>query len=284
MNPQDRAFPPQHQDRQPGLETEMRPQPKSDRYLACGKLDGRAATITGGDSGIGCAVAITFAKESADVTIVYLNEHEDAKATRQRVKQEGRRCITIADDVADEAFYQQAVQETVDTLGHLDILVTNAAEQQPQDKLTDMNAEQRERTFKTNVFSFFYMAKAALPYLHAGAAIINSSSANAYVGDTTLMDYSAIKGVIVSFTRSLAQNVVDQGIRVNAVAPGPIWTPLIPATFGGEDVAHFVEYTPMKRAGQPDEIAPCYVFLASEDASYISGQVLHPNGGTVVNG
>ncbi|MDQ4148087.1 MAG: SDR family oxidoreductase [Pseudomonadota bacterium] len=284
MNPQDRALPPQHQDRQPGLEAEMRPQPKSDRYLACRKLDGGAAIITGGDSGIGRAVAITFAKESADVTIVYLNEHEDAKATRQRVKQEGRPCITIADDVADEAFCQQAVQETVDTLGHLDILVNNAAEQHPQDKLTDINAEQLERTFKTNVFSFFYMAKAALPYLHAGAAIINSSSANAHVGNATLMDYSATKGAIVSFTRSLAQHVVDQGIRVNAVAPGPIWTPLIPATFGGEDVAHFVEYTPMKRAGQPDEIAPCYVFLASEDASYISRQVLHPNGGTVVNG
>src|SRR5215212_3588501 len=284
MSSQDTEFPPQHQDHQPGLETEMRPTPKSDRYRACGKLDGKAAIITGGDSGIGRAVAIAFAKEGADVAIVYLEEHEDAKDTRRQVEQAERRCVTFAGDVADEAFCQQAVQKTVDALGHLDILVNNAGEQHPQESLTGISAEQLERTFKTNIFSFFYMAKAALPHFREGSAIINSASVNAYVGNATLMDYSATKGAIVSFTRSLAQNIVGQGIRVNAVAPGPIWAPLIPATFSAQEVERFGEYTPMKRAGQPDEVAPSYVFLASEDASYISGQVLHPNGGTIVNG
>jgi NAD(P)-dependent dehydrogenase (short-subunit alcohol dehydrogenase family) len=284
MNSQDQEFPSQHQEHQPGVEAEMKPKPEAKRYRGCGKLDGKVALITGGDSGIGRAVAIAFAREGADLALVYLEEHEDASDTRQQVEQEGRRCLTIAGDVSDELFCRQAVQDTVDTLGHLDILVNNAAEQHPQQRISDITAEQLERTFKTNIFSFFYMAKAALAHLQGGSAIINSTSVNAYVGNAMLMDYSSTKGAIVSFTRSLSQNLVADGIRVNAVAPGPIWTPLIPASFGDQEVANFGDFTPMKRAGQPDEVAPCYVFLASEDASYISGQVLHPNGGTIVNG
>jgi NAD(P)-dependent dehydrogenase (short-subunit alcohol dehydrogenase family) len=284
MNPQDESFPPQHQDRQPGMENEMRPRPQAQRYRGCDKLKGKVALITGGDSGIGRAVAVAFAREGADVAIVYLDEHDDARETSRQVEQEGRRSLLIPGDVADESFCRQTVAKTVEALGQLDILVNNAAEQHPQENLADISAEQLERTFKTNIFSFFYMAKAALAHLQEGAAIINTTSVNAYVGNASLMDYSSTKGAIVSFTRSLAQNVVGRGIRVNAVAPGPIWTPLIPATFDGEQVAHFGEYTPMKRAGQPDEVAPSYVFLACEDSSYFSGQVLHPNGGTVVNG
>ncbi len=284
MNPQDESFPPQHQERQPGIESEMRPHPQVQRYHGCGKLNGKVALITGGDSGIGRAVAVAFAREGADVAIVYLNEHDDAQETIRQIEQEGRRSLPIPGDVADETFCWQVVARTVEALGRLDILVNNAAEQHPQKDLADISAEQLERTFKTNIFSFFYMAKAALAHLQKGSAIINTTSVNAYVGNASLMDYSSTKGAIVSFTRSLAQNVVDQGIRVNAVAPGPIWTPLIPATFDGEEVAHFGEYTPMKRAGQPDEVAPSYVFLACEDSSYMTGQVLHPNGGTVVNG
>jgi NAD(P)-dependent dehydrogenase (short-subunit alcohol dehydrogenase family) len=225
MVAQDQEFPPQHQDHQPGIEAEMNPKPRSDRYRGCGKLNGKVALITGGDSGIGRAVAIAFAKEGADVTIVYLEEHGDAQDTRQQVEKEERRCLTIAGDVADESFCQQAVQKTVDDLGHLDILVNNAAEQHPQEKLSDISAEQLERTFKTNIFSFFYMAKAALPHLKEGSAIINSTSVNAYVGNAMLMDYSSTKGAIVSFTRSLSQNLVDQGIRVNAVDSGDIRGP-----------------------------------------------------------
>jgi NAD(P)-dependent dehydrogenase (short-subunit alcohol dehydrogenase family) len=284
MNPQDESFPPQHQERQPGIESEMRPQPQARRYHGCGKLKGKVALITGGDSGIGRAVAVAFAREGADVAIAYLNEHDDAQETSRQIEQEGRRSLAMPGDVADESFCRHAVARTVEALGRLDILVNNAAEQHPQENLADISAEQLERTFKTNIFSFFYMAKASLVHLQEGAAIINTTSVNAYVGNATLMDYSSTKGAIVSFTRSLAQNVVGRGIRVNAVAPGPIWTPLIPATFDGKEVAHFGEYTPMKRAGQPDEVAPSYVFLACEDSSYISGQVLHPNGGTVVNG
>lgn len=262
----------------------MEPIPETERHKGCGKLKDKVAIITGGDSGIGRAVAIAFAREGADIAVVYLQEHEDAQDTQHAVEQEGRRCILIAGDVGEEALCHEAVRQTIDEFGRLDILVNNAAEQHIQKQLTDISAEQLERTFRTNIFSMFYMTKAALPHLKEGSAVINSSSVTAYEGQPVLLDYSSTKGAIVAFTRSLSLNLIDQGIRVNAVAPGPIWTPLIPASFEAKKVAEFGANTPMKRAGQPDEVAPCYVFLASSDASYISGQVLHPNGGRIVNG
>ena len=278
--------PPQHQDRRPGLESEMQPLPRAEdrSYRGSGKLVGKVAFITGGDSGIGRAVAIIYAKEGADVAVAYLNEHTDAEETRRQVEQEGRRCLLIAGDIGDEQFCQGAVEQTVRELGRLDILVNNAAEQHPQESITDISAEQLERTFRTNIFAMFYLVKAALPHLKQGSAIINTASVTAYKGSPQLLDYSSTKGAIVAFTRSLSQSLVEQGIRVNAVAPGPIWTPLIPSTFPEEKVASFGADVPMKRAGQPEEVATCYVFLASDDSSYIAGQVLHPNGGTVVNG
>jgi NAD(P)-dependent dehydrogenase (short-subunit alcohol dehydrogenase family) len=278
--------PPQQQDRQPGVESEMRPRPKAEdhAYKGCGKLNDKVALITGGDSGIGRAVAILYAKEGADVSIVYLNEHEDAEETRRQVEEEGRRCLLIAGDVGDEAFCREAVERTVNELGRLDILVNNAAEQHPQDSIEKISAEQLERTFRTNIFSFFFLTKAALRHLKEGAAIINTTSVTAYKGNPQLIDYSATKGAIVAFTRALSNSLVEKGIRVNGVAPGPIWTPLIPSTFPPEKVASFGANVPMKRAGQPEEVAPSYVFLASDDSSYISGQILHPNGGEVVNG
>jgi NAD(P)-dependent dehydrogenase (short-subunit alcohol dehydrogenase family) len=278
--------PPQHQDRQPGIESAMTPRPRAEdhAYRGSGKLHGQVALITGGDSGIGRAVAILFAKEGADVAIVYLNEHDDAAETKRRVEAEGRRCVTFAGDVGREPFCQDVVQQTVAALGQLDILVNNAAEQHPQDSLAKITAEQLERTFRTNIFAYFYLSKAALPHLHAGSAIINTTSVTAYRGSPHLLDYSATKGAIVAFTRSLALALADQGIRVNGVAPGPIWTPLIPSTFDEDKVAHFGADVPLQRVGQPEEIAPSYVFLASDDASYMTGQVLHPNGGEVING
>lgn len=279
-------FPAQHQERRPGLESAMQPQPKAEdrQYRAAGKLEGKTALITGGDSGIGRAIAILYAKEGADVAIMYLNEHEDAKETQRQVEQEGRRCLTIAGDIGDEQFCQQAVQRTVSELGRLDILVNNAAEQHPQESIEDITAEQLERTFRTNIFSFFFMTKAALKHLHKGSAIINTTSVTAYKGSPQLLDYSSTKGAIVAFTRSLSQSLIKKGIRVNGVAPGPIWTPLIPSTFPEEKVENFGADTPMQRAGQPEEVANCYVFLASDDASYMAGQILHVNGGEVVNG
>jgi NAD(P)-dependent dehydrogenase (short-subunit alcohol dehydrogenase family) len=278
--------PPQHQDRQPGLEAEMIPRPQAEgrAYRGSGKLRGKVALITGGDSGIGRAVAIAFAKEGADVAVAYLNEHGDAQETRALVEKEGRRCVAIAGDVGDEGFCQQAVQDTVRELGRLDILVNNAAEQHPQEDLEQITSEQLERTFRTNIFSYFYMTKAALRHLRDGSAVINTTSVTAYRGSAHLLDYAATKGAIVAFTRSLAKALVGRGIRVNGVAPGPIWTPLIPATFPAERVAAFGADVPMQRAGQPEEVAPSYVFLASDDASYMAGQILHPNGGEVVNG
>jgi NAD(P)-dependent dehydrogenase (short-subunit alcohol dehydrogenase family) len=278
--------PPQHQDHQPGIESEMTPRPraKDQAYQGSGKLQHKVALITGGDSGIGRAVAILFAKEGADVAIIYLNEHGDAEDTKRLVEMEGRRCVLLAGDVGTEPFCQQAVQHTMAELGRLDILVNNAAEQHPQDGIEKITAEQLERTFRTNIFAYFYMTKAALSHLSQGSAIINTASVTAYKGSPQLLDYSATKGAIVAFTRSLALSLVSKGIRVNGVAPGPIWTPLIPSTFPEDKVERFGANVPMQRAGQPEEVASSYVFLASEGASYMAGQILHPNGGEVVNG
>jgi NAD(P)-dependent dehydrogenase (short-subunit alcohol dehydrogenase family) len=229
-------------------------------------------------------VAILFAKEGADVSVVYLNEHQDAQRTKELVEKEGRRCLLISGDVGDEAFCRQAVQKTVDEFGKLNILINNAAEQHPQESLEDISADQLERTFRTNIFGMFFMTKAALKHLKEGAAIINTASITAYRGSPELLDYSSTKGAIVSFTRSLSLSLEKQKIRVNAVAPGPIWTPLIPSTFTKEKVEEFGKNVPMQRPGQPEEVAPSYVFLASDDASYISGQTIHPNGGAIING
>lgn len=278
--------PAQHQDQRPGLESEMNPLPRSTDYKYKGseKLLNRVAIITGGDSGIGRAVAIFFAKEGADVAVVYLNEHEDAQETVRLVEQEGRRCIAIAGDIGDESFCKQAVQKTLDAFGHIDILINNAAEQHPQKSIEDITAEQLERTFRTNIFGMFFMTKAVLPHFESGSKIINTTSVTAYQGSPELLDYSSTKGAIVAFTRSLSESLIEKGIRVNGVAPGPIWTPLIPSTFPEDKVESFGKQVPMQRAGQPEEIAPSYVFLASDDSSYMSGQILHPNGGKVVNG
>ena len=277
-------MPPQGQDQRPGIESEMMPQPVAEdpTYRGSGKLQGKVALITGGDSGIGRAVAIAFAREGADVAISYLNEEQDAQETKRQVEEEGRRCITIPGDIGDETHCQQVIRQTVGDLSKLDILVNNAAEQHPQDSIEQISAEQLERTFRTNIFSMFFLTKAALPHLGQGSTIINTTSVTAFKGSPQLLDYSSTKGAIVAFTRSLSQALVEQGIRVNAVAPGPIWTPLIPSTFPEEKVASFGADVPMKRPGQPEELAPSYVFLASDDSSYFSGQVLHPNGGTPV--
>ena len=283
--PEESLQPPQEQ-KAPGKESEMTPKPKADdsSYQGSGKLKDKVALITGADSGIGRAVAIAFAKEGADVAILYLNEHDDAKETKSLVEKYGRRAVAIAGDIGDESFCQQAVQQTVDELGKLDILINNAAEQHPQESIEDITSEQLERTFRTNIFSMFFMTKAAMKHLHEGSAIINTTSVTAYKGNPQLLDYSSTKGAIVAFTRSLSQGLVEKKIRVNAVAPGPIWTPLIPSTFPEDKVKTFGKQVPMERAGQPEEVAPSYVFLASDDGSYFTGQVLHPNGGSVVNG
>jgi len=277
--------PPQRQRRQPGRESKMRPLPEyMPKHPGSARLAGKVALITGGDSGIGRAVAVAMAREGARIAILYLNEHKDAAETVQLVEHEGSSAIRIAGDVGREAFCKQAVAKTVKAFGRLDILVNNAAEQHEVDSLTELTEAQLVKTFRTNIFSFFFMAKHALPHLKKGSSIINTTSITAYRGHRTLLDYSSTKGAIVTFTRSLSEALVEDGIRVNGVAPGPIWTPLIPASFKPKKVARHGTSAPMERAGQPNEVAPCYVFLASDDSSYMTGQVLHPNGGTVVNG
>lgn len=276
--------PEQEQEQQPGLENEMTPLPEFKPKQPGLKLDGKVALITGGDSGIGRAVALAFAMEGASVLISYLNEEEDAGITIAEIEKVGGKAIRIAGDISEEDHCISIVEKTVETFGRLDIVVNNAAVQFPQDNLEDITAEQLELTFKTNIFPHFYVTKAAMKYLRAGSSIICTTSVTAYRGSSRLIDYASTKAAIVGFVRSLSTSLAEKGIRVNGVAPGPIWTPLIPATFPAGQVAKFGSDVPLKRAGEPNEVAPCYVFLASDDASYITGQVLHPNGGEIING
>ena len=281
------SFPPQHQNCQPGLEYIMMPRPISDNpsYKGSNKLQDKVAIITGGDSGIGRAVAYAFAKEGADVVISYLCEDKDANETKAYIEYLGRKCLLVPGDLRDEEMSKLVVEKAIECFGKIDILVNNHAVQFVQNSILDITSEQLDTTFKTNVYPFFYMTKAVLPHLKKGSSIINTTSITAYQGEPLLIDYSATKGAILAFTRSLSQSLVDKGIRVNGVAPGPIWTPLIPSSFSAEQVETFGSGTskvPMNRAGQPFEVATSYVFLASDDSRYMSGQVLHPNGGTIV--
>lgn len=273
------------QSQQPGKQHKMNPRPLVDdaNYTGSNKLLGKVAIITGGDSGIGNAVAIFFAKEGANLVISYLNETRDAKKVKQQIEALGRQCLLIKGDISKVNVCKKIISKTLKTYSRIDILVNNAGEQFPQDNFEDITPKQLFKTFNVNVFSFFYMIHAALPHLKKGASIINTSSITAYKGSEHLIDYSATKGAIVALTRSLSESIIDRGIRVNTVAPGPIWTPLIPASFSKKHLEKFGENVPMKRMGQPEEVAPCYVFLASDDSSYMSGQVLHPNGGVIVN-
>ena len=280
---------PQHQEDQPGVEGEMEPEAEFIRegYRGSGKLEGKVALVTGGDSGIGRSAAVHFAREGADVAIVYLEEEGDAEETARMVDSEGSRSLRLQGDVRDSGFCREAVEEVVEEFGDLNVLVNNAAMQVVKTDLTEISDEQWEETFATNIHGYFYMARAALPYLEEGDTIVNTTSVVAYEGKEVLVDYASTKGAIVAFTRSLSGQVADDGIRVNQVAPGPIWTPLIPATIGQSDpeaVAEFGQDVPLGRPGQPSELGPAYVYLASEDSSYVSGQTIHVNGGSVVNG
>ena len=274
-----------HEDQLPGRESKLEPKPDWEpRYPGSGRLAGKVALITGADSGIGRAVAALYAREGADVAIVYLCEHEDAAKTKEIVEKEGRRAITIAGDLGDKRFCEQAVKQTVDALGGLDVLVNNAGEQHYDEDISNITEEQLKRTFQTNIFSMFFLTQAALPHLKEGSAIVNCTSETTYKGSPGLLDYSSTKGAILGFTRSLAKNLVKKGIRVNGVAPGPIWTPLNPS--GGqppEKIPEFGKDTPMGRPGQPNEVAPSFLFLACEDSSYMTGQVLHPDGGNTTS-
>lgn len=269
----------------PGKQKKMIPKPKTKNIAkGSGKLEGKVAIVTGADSGIGQAVAIAFANEGADVAVVYLNEHDDANETKQKVEEKGKKCLLIPGDVGQEKFCLEIIKKVMSAFGKIDILVNNAAEQHPQENLEDISEKQLEKTFRTNIFAYFFLVKAALKELEKSkGVIINTSSVTAYRGSEHLLDYSATKGAIVAFTRSLSLNLIEKGIRVNGVAPGPIWTPLIPSTFSKEKVETFGSDVPMKRAGEPSEVATCYVFLASNDSSYMSGQFLHPNRGEIIN-
>ncbi|MGF7034287.1 NAD(P)-dependent dehydrogenase (short-subunit alcohol dehydrogenase family) [Paenibacillus mucilaginosus] len=280
------AFPPQKQEEQPGLEYLMTPRPiyENTAYSGSRKLENRVTLITGGDSGIGRAAAIAFAKEGADVVIAYLSEHPDAMETKKRIEQLGRRCLALPADLRVKAACTAVVEKTVQAFGRLDVLVNNIAVQYPQEQLTDITEEQLEQTFRTNIYSFFFMTQAALPYLREGSSIINTASITAYRGEKLLLDYSTTKAAVIGFTRALSQNLVERGIRVNAVAPGPVWTPFIPATFPPERLAVFGTDTPMKRAAQPFELAPAYVYLACDDSRYVTGETMHVNGGDFVGG
>lgn len=280
-----KTLPPQKQAKQPGLESLMNPRPIFDdpEYKASNKLKDKVALITGGDSGIGKAVAVAYAKEGADVSIVYYDEHEDAEETKRIIESTGRRCLLIPGDISDENFCNSAVQKTINQFKKLDILINNAAVQYAQNSIEDITQEQLEKTFKTNIFSMFYFTKFALPHLKAGSTIINTSSITAYTGNELLIDYSCTKGAVVTFTRSLSLSLAKNGIRVNSVSPGPIWTPLIPSSFDENKVKEFGSTTGMGRPGQPVELAPAYVFLGSDDSSYISGEIIHINGGKIVN-
>lgn len=275
---------PAQEQEMPGIEQKMTPKPVSERPEIHNKLEGKVALITGGDSGIGAAVARLYAQEGADVAIVYLSEHQDAEAVKKDIEVYGRKCLLLPGDIREEAFCKKAVEDTVNNFGQLDILVNNAATQTEQKSIEDISTEQLRATFETNIFSMFWFTKYALPHLKKGSSIINTTSVTAYRGSPSLLDYSSTKGAIVTFTRSLSAQLIDKGIRVNGVAPGPIWTPLIAGSFEAEKVKTFGTDVPMKRAGEPAEVAPCYLFLASEDGSYMAGQILHPNGGEIING
>lgn len=281
-----KQIPQQKQDKQPGIEAMMNPKPISENpnYEGANKLAGKVAVISGGDSGIGRAVAIAFAKEGADIAILYFDEHSDAEDTKKMIEGLGKRCLTLAGDIGEEAVCRGFIEKVIEVYGKIDIVVNNAAEQHTQNSIEDITKEQLERTFKTNIFGAFYLTKAAMQHLKSGGVIINTASVTAYKGHETLLDYSSTKGALVSFTRSLALNLASRNIRVNAVAPGPVWTPLIPSSFTAEEVGKFGSNAALGRPAQPVEIAPAYVYLASEESSYMTGQTIHVNGGEIVNG